>query len=114
MINKIELLELIKNALNVLDSLSIQFKMYGKETESYKSTFKVLSLLRKEVEQNSENINERILRAMHDIGMSSYKEFENTEMETAINNITSVLYNEIPHYKTLKPLRMDFGKEYPI
>lgn len=74
----------------------------------------MLSLLASEVAQNKDNINERVLRAMHDIGMSSYKDFENTEMENLIQKITSILYQEIPIYKTLKPLRGDFGKGEPV
>ena len=67
-----------------------------------------MQLLRIEIESNPENISEEVLRAMHDVGMSSYKEFENTPLEEAINNVTEWLYLKIPPYKKLNPLGADF------
>ena len=67
-----------------------------------------------EVENHPENINERVLRAMHDTGMASYKEYEDTPLENAINAVTELLYHSIPCYKNLEPLRNDFGKGSPI
>lgn len=114
MIGTQEIEELIFTSLNVLNKLSTKYSMYKKGSEIYESTHKVLNLLASEIVNNKENINHRILRAMHDIGMSAYKDFENTEMENLIQKITAKLYNEIPEYKKLKPLRGDFGKGEPI
>ena len=114
MINREQTILVIDDAINTLDSLSIKFNMYRKGIEPYDSTLRVLQLLKLELLNNSGEMNERVLRAMHDIGMSSYKDFENTEMEIRINNLTSILYKEIDGYKELKPLRGDFGKSDPI
>jgi hypothetical protein len=51
---------------------------------------------------------------MHDLGIASFRYFENTPLEMALNNVTAMLYDEIPHYKNLKPLGMDFGEGNPI
>jgi hypothetical protein len=71
-------------------------------------TQKVLQLLLTEIESQPENIDEEILSAMHDVGMSSYKEFENTPLEEAINKVTELLYLCIPDYKKLNPLGAGF------
>lgn len=87
-------------------------------TKSNKSALsdarRVVFLLKEQLENNTTDINLRVLRGMHDIGMSAYKDFENTELEIKINHLTDLLFKEIPIYKTLKPLRSDFGKENPI
>ena len=97
---------LINEAITETENYS---KDYCKgDKTSILDTQKVLQLLRIELESNPENIGEDILRAMHDVGMSSYKEFENTPLEDAINNVTEWLYLEIPFYKKLNPLGADF------
>jgi hypothetical protein len=111
-INK--LVSLIDAALTEADNVADKSKYYSRDTEPISSTKKVLSLLKQEVINNPENISQRILRAMHDLGMATYKEFENTTLEKAINDVTEILYNELPDYKILTPLRGDFGKGDPI
>lgn len=74
----------------------------------------VMALLLEQLDKNPSNINIRILRAMHDIGMSGYKDFENTELENKINYLTELLFAEIPIYRSLTPLRSDFGNAYPV
>ncbi len=107
--------ELIQIALNELEKLSVKYSMYKKGSMAYENTYKVLMLLKSEINNNEQrSIDKRVLRAMHDIGMASYKVFENTKMEIAIDNITSILYDTIPIYKKLEPLRGDFGKGDPI
>ncbi|EHQ26896.1 hypothetical protein [Mucilaginibacter paludis] len=108
---KKELITSIEVALKEADILKEFSKDYTEDVESAKY---VLNLLREVVIKDFENINIRILRAMHDVGMSSYKDFANTKLEGAINKITSILYDEIPGYKDLEPLRMDFGQQNPI
>ncbi|WP_286923070.1 hypothetical protein [Flavobacterium sp. UBA4197] len=109
-----QIIEVIDNALLELDILSNQYKMYQKGKEPYDSTHRILILLRSEININQKNINKRVLRAIHDMGMSSYKDFENTKLECLINSIISIIYNQIPIYKSLEPLREDFGKGNPI
>ena len=109
-----KLITVIDIALTETDNLVKESNYYKEEQEPIISTKKVLNLLKNAVQSDPVQINERILRAMHDLGMSSYKEFENTSLEDAINNVTSILYRQIPYYKNLEPLREDFGKEIPI
>lgn len=112
--NTNKILLAIETALIELDSLVAKSKYYADDKEPVICTRNVLNLLKMEMQRDPNHINERILRAMHDVGMSAYKDFENTSLEDAIGNVTGLLYNEISHYKRLEPLRMDFGKGDPI
>jgi hypothetical protein len=109
--NTEKLLIAIEKALREADNYALTH-LTGKETVS--ETKMVLNLLKDQIINNPKHLNERILRAMHDVGMSSYKDFENTPLENAIGDVTNILYNELPSYRTLEPLRSDFGKNYPI
>lgn len=109
-----KLITLIDNALAETNNVVANSLNYNENEEPILSTKKVLNLLKEEVQHNPEKIHERILRAMHDIGMSAYKDFENTPLENAIGKVTEMLYNGIPQYKEIEPLRMDFGKGNPI
>ena len=114
MIDTNRIITLIDLALLETDKLVEKSNFYQEEREPILSTKKVLFLLRREIESCPDKINERLLRAMHDLGMSSYKDFENTTLEESLNNLTAALYNELPEYKNLTPLRMDFGKGNPV
>lgn len=111
-INKLILL--IDIALLEISNVIAKSKYLHDDKEPIVSTKRVLLLLKEQIQQNPENMNDRVLRAMHDLGMSTYKDFENTPLEDAITNVTRLLYNEIPYYKNLEPLRTDFGKGDPI
>lgn len=80
--------------------------------EDISDLYKVLDLLL--TQASTGNISERVLRAMHDIGMYSYKVFEYTPASDSIRKLTKYLYDTIPVYKELKPLRGEFGKGDPI
>lgn len=112
MIDKKKILGLIKLVLLELENIIDEYKSYSEGDEAIQDVKKVLDLLVNEL--NSKKINERVLRAMHDIGMSSYKDFENTKVEYQLNELTKELYDVIPEYKYLQPLRSDFGKGIPI
>jgi len=88
--------------------------LYGGNKTGIEGTTKALSLLKLEVTHHPDKINERVLRAMHDTGMASFKEYENTPLEDAINAVIEVLYDSIPEYKNLEPLRNEFDKGEPI
>ncbi|HQV61672.1 MAG: hypothetical protein IPN39_00055 [Chitinophagaceae bacterium] len=92
---------MIVNVLKEADAISYTSKYFSSDSDLMISTKKILSLLKQEVINNPERINQRILRTMHDIWMSSYKDFDNTPMEQAINNVTEILFDELPCYKTL-------------
>jgi len=93
--------KMIVNVLKEADAISYTSKYFSSDSDLMISTKKILSLLKQEVINNPERINQRILRTMHDIWMSSYKDFDNTPMEQAINNVTEILFDELPCYKTL-------------
>ncbi|MFH1119812.1 MAG: hypothetical protein V1775_08300 [Bacteroidota bacterium] len=108
------LINLIDTALSETDNVVADSLHFKDDEEPVAGTKKVLLLLRSEIQHNPEAIHNRVLRAMHDLGMSAYKDFENTPLEDAIGNVTEFLYQEIPRYKELEPLRMDFGKGDPV
>lgn len=83
---------------------------YSATKEPILSTTNVLKRLKDEVQKKSGSISIMVLRAMHDVGMSAYKEFENTSLEEAINKVTAMLYHSFPDYKMLEPLGRDFWK----
>ena len=84
------------------------------EQPMIRETTHILHLLKEAVEKDSRHINERILRGGHDLGMASFKYFENTELEEALCAVTEVLYNEYPEYKNLEPLGLDYGQGDPV
>lgn len=103
--------------LKAIDLLLIEMDKYAggfKDQQSVDDVRRVVLLLKEEVLNRPEAMNERVLRAMHDVGMASYKDFENTSLEESINSVTKILYFELPIYKDLKPLRGEFGNGYPI
>jgi hypothetical protein len=112
MMDNNKLLRLIDVALKEADNYVSKY-FHGDE-ERMIDTKKTLFLLRSEVEKNPGNINKRVLRAMHDTGMASFKEYENSPLEDAINTVTELLYYSIPYYKDLQPLGSEFGKGDPI
>jgi hypothetical protein len=112
--NRNQIILLIDNALYELKSKvasSSVYKMDKKPISNYKE---VLDLLRLEIQKNNKEINQRVLRATRDIGGSVVKEFEDTPLEEAIQSLTESLSKEIIGYRSLEPLRMDFGKGDPI
>lgn len=111
--NYLELISLINNALKDVKSVVAKSKWMRFDNEPIHNTQKLLLALRAEVEQSPNIIDERILRGMHDLGMSAFKEFENTPLEDSIEKITSFLYKTFPTYRDLKPLGADFGKGVP-
>jgi len=110
--DKRNLILLLEKAL--IESTNFTIQYYDGNDEYMADTKKVLNLLKSEIKKRPTQINERVLRAMHDVGALAVKQYENTKLEAAIMDITSILYNQIPNYKSLKPLRSDFGKGDPI
>jgi hypothetical protein len=77
-------------------------------------TKKAIDLLIIELERDDEIISERVLRAMQDIGGLSVKNFENTLLYDSIRKLYKQMWDTIPEFKELSPLRMDLGKGIPI
>jgi|SRR6185295_11745696 len=112
--NYLELIDLINKSLEDLKIVVAKSKWMRMDDEPIKSTQKLLLALKSEIVANSDVANERILRGMHDLGMSAFKEFENTPLEESILKITSFLHKSFPRYEGLKPLGADFGKGVPV
>jgi hypothetical protein len=110
--NKDNLITLIDNAYTETD-IFVE-KYYDGDQKPMRSTKKTLLLLKEEVINNQEGINERVLRAIHDIGVIAFRQFENTPLEDRIEDMIDYLHNNIPEYKDLEPLGMDFGKGNPV
>lgn len=102
------IIHLLNEAVKSSDSYLEQY--YYEDNQSVLDTKKVLLRLKNEIENNPAKVDETILRAMHDVGISSYKEFENTPLEKTINEVTEWLYENIPSYKNLSPLGSDFER----
>ena len=112
MMNTEKLIILIDQALAEADKYIDKY--YHGDEKPMAGTKKALRLLKSEVLNQPDNINERVLRAMADVDGMAVKAYENTDLEKAIFSVTDILYDEIPHYKILEPLRMDFDKGDPI
>lgn len=112
MINKEILLRLIEDA--IVESDNYVSKYYHRNEEPMQGIKKALEILRSEVENNPQKINERVLRAMYDISGLAVKMFEESDLEERILDVTRYLRNHISIYKDLEPLRMGFGKQEPI
>lgn len=108
-----KLILVVEKALSELEKISGTSAYFRADGKPIVSIRMVLLLLKEEIINNPERINPRVLRAMHDVGMSSYKDFEHTPVEKALNNVTDILYDEFPGYKSLSPLGIDFGKKVP-
>jgi len=107
------LIQMIDKAIEEADIFVLLYYSSGeKEIEDVK---RILRLLKHEVAQNPNDINERVLKAMVGISAVSAKSYEPSEFGNVINKVTSTLYYELPNYKYLEPLwRTDFWKSDPI
>lgn len=112
--NANRILKLIDNVTNELDKFVQKNDCYTYSSNTINDTVKILKLLKIELTDNPQNINIRVLRSVHNIGMYAYRAFENSELEQAIYGLTKVVREEIPHYSDLEPLIEDFGEGDPI
>ena len=56
----------------------------------------------------------RLLRAMKDIYVVTFRNFEGTSLYDEISNFDNQLGKLVKNYEQLEPLGMDFGKGNPI
>jgi len=110
---KRKILTLVGIALSEVDKI-VADGFYKMDDKVIVITKRVLNLLHDEIIINGKKINYRVLRATHNVGMSSFKNFEITSLENAINDLTKALYEDIPRYKNVEPLGGDFGNGNPI
>ncbi len=73
----------------------------------------VLTILKNKLDKK-DNIEVRLLRAMKDVYVVSFRNFEGTDLHKAIDNIDDQLTELFKKYSKLEPLGMDFGKGNPI
>jgi|GEM_PF-1444688 len=114
--NSNSLLGLISKAKSDLKSYRDEYETqpYSKST---KHTEYVLHLMQIEIQSNESaplNMNPRVFRGYKDICAVAVKAYENTNLERSLLELSKALEDEIPEYKNLGPLRMDFGKQDPI
>jgi hypothetical protein len=76
-------------------------------------TEKVLCLIKENLEKG-ESLDQRLLRAMKDIYVVSFRNFDGTKLYEAIDCIDSQLSTLFKNYQSLEPLGIDFGKSDPI
>ena len=88
--------------------------LFQPDDEPITSAGKVINLLKIELIRHPQQINERVLRSTIDVSVSSYKDFENTPVETAIDALIEWLYYTLPGYKDMEPLREEFDTGEPI
>jgi hypothetical protein len=74
----------------------------------------ILSLFKRELLNNPWWINRRVKRSIVNLGMSAYKDFENTPVETKINELIEAADGVVFCYIFLCPLGEDFGTKDPI
>jgi hypothetical protein len=112
--NKNTLIELIDKALHEIEDFGINSKAYKIREKPLSDFIYVLGLLKSDINSSSGEIRERVLSATLDIAGLIAKQFEDTPFDGFIYEIIDHLLTEIPHFKQLKPLGMDFGLEDPI
>jgi hypothetical protein len=110
--NTEEIISLIEIAKKDADSY-IEKYYHGNDKDMI-NTKKALNYLKVELLNNPNEINERVLRAMHDMGVAAVKMYYDSPLESSLSNLIDKLSREIPEYKKLKPLGLDFGKGDPI
>lgn len=105
-----KLIQLTENAL--VDAYNFESDS-DFDSQRLKETQIVLELLLQDLKHNNK-INERVLRGMSDLGVYAFKCFENTDLESSINELNNELWNEISTFRGIPPLGDDFGKGDPI
>jgi len=106
------LINYIENVLSALDEYEIKYNISSDNWTT--NVIRKVMIAFKESEKIEENLNIRLLRAMKDVYVVSFRNFEGTELHNTIkkiNNQLSLLYKS---YNDLEPLGMDFGKGNPI
>ena len=112
MINNDKTLKISK-AICELDNFITQEDVGNPNEWPYKQTRQVLEIM-KEWAEKDKPFNDRLLRAFIDIGAITVRNYEDSKLEDAIFDLDDLLKKEIPNLDDYEPLRMDFGKGYPL
>lgn len=113
MIDKNTLLDLINLAISGLDKYVNDYQNGNiKDTEAdLKNIFIVFY---KDVDLNYPRINERLLRGWHDLGFISVRDYSDTDLGIAMDKIYAFLRINIPQFRNVSKLGMEWGKGDPI
>lgn len=109
MINKLELINYINSSLQDIDKLVESKTFYKYELNPVKETLCILNALKNRMESNIE-IETHLLRACHNLGLSSFKAYENTALEDSLVDITGFLRRNIKSYSSLLPLGVEYSE----
>jgi len=107
-----ELLNNVNQILGILEDFCSQNKDYSDDW-TINTIKKVLVLLKGELSKG-DDIDIRLLRAMKDIYVVSFRNFDGTEIHRSIENLDDKLRELYGYYEKLEPLAMDFGKGHPL
>jgi hypothetical protein len=96
---------------SAIDELASYVKKYGEQSAGH-NTKVVLILLKEGIDK--EQPNERVLRAFKDVCTTIAVTNEDASFAPLVFKIYEQLEKELPEFKKLDLLRMDFGKGNPI
>lgn len=114
MIDENKLKYLIDIALVEIQEYAVKSKIDSIDEAPISKFIKVLRLLKIEAENNPNQINERVLRAIRDVGGIIVKSYDDASFEEPFFKVFSFLSKEITYFDNLEPLRNDFGRGDPI
>jgi hypothetical protein len=107
-----ELLFPIDTSLGVLSAYVTKNNLTFDEWP-YREILFVLTLIKEKI-MLGEQLHTRLLRAMKDVYIIAFRNFEGTLLYDEIDNLDNRLRSIVNDYEKLQPLGMEFGKEYPI
>ncbi len=105
-----ELKESINVVIKQLNILASKCDTFNINSKIYIDTLVILKLFTIELNKknNISEISDDLLSALRSLAMSSYKDFENTDVEGAIENLIEKVYYNIPRYQKLSALNKRF------
>lgn len=109
---RLKILGLIEETEFEINKLKTYAK--GRDISAIEDACLILRLFKKELLNNPWWINRRVKRSIVNLGMSAYKDFENTPVETKINELIEAADGVVFCYIFLRPLGEDFGTKDPI
>jgi hypothetical protein len=98
-----------------LDALNVYVNNYEHSLNRwpYKEVLLVLTLFKERLE-NGQQFNTRLLRAMKDVYVISFRNFEGSLLHDEIQTIVDHLKGLFSFYESLETLGLDFGNGDPV
>ena len=112
MLNSSKIIASVDTAVKAIEQYVQKYDL--SESQLVTADIKVLLLIKAEIIKNPNNINERLLRGFKDVCTTMAIQFEEYDFFDPIFEIYHEFDNNIPKFKKLELLRMDFGKGDPI